>query len=292
MSSKPKALPDEIPDIKFNLKAQEQFGKDKGIVFEHWSAIPSPLGLKDRGDYRRPDSLDTIAENGFLYQKIGEFTGTILGNNKRHSFQEGGLYDATTARLMLPKFYNKKKPSDEKEIALLPGDRIYAKDIEVKVPNYQRAEYTPKSTDILQFPALCKTVERLTDSLGVEYKENVNFKVSKAGNIQWIAGKKNPGIDPDTGAGRTYSIRYKYQAFWYVQQLLNEIRITNTDTSDQPARLPYHVVIQREYVYHNRNRGDEKDTDKKTITPRTTEKPTEKADPNQPQIKVDIRNFE
>ena len=45
MSDDIKVLPDAIPDIKFNLEAQEQFGNDKGVVFEHWAAIPSPIGL-------------------------------------------------------------------------------------------------------------------------------------------------------------------------------------------------------------------------------------------------------
>ncbi|HUV84076.1 MAG TPA: hypothetical protein VMV86_00110 [Methanosarcinales archaeon] len=293
MSDKPKALPDILPDIKFNLKAQEQFAKDKGVIFIHWAAIPSPIGLKDRGDYRRPDSLDTISENGFLYEKVGEFTGTIIGNNHSNQYgaAEGGIYDNSTARIVIPKFYNDKKPSNKKEISLLPGDRIYAKGIEIKVDNYQKAEYTPENTDVLQFPALC--VSQLTDSSNKKYIQGRHFKVSKAGNIQWIPGKENPGIDLETGKGRIYGIRYTYLAFWYIQSLINEVRITNTNTSEEPARLPYHAVIQREYVYHNKNRGDAKDTNvKKSHTERTNEKPTESTEPNQPQVRVDLKNFE
>lgn len=284
-----KVLPDIIPDIKFNLEAQEQFGKDKGIVFEHFAAIPSTIGKIDRGDLRRPEALDTIAENGYIYKKVGEFVGTIIGNSKKHDHAEGGIMDTSTARLVLPKFYN-EDCGGGKEIALLPGDRIYPKKIEVRVPNYQEVEYRPKSVDSLQFPAKC--VQILRDSNNIEYNEGVDFMVGSEGDIQWIDGKRNPGIDPVTGKGRLYGIRYMYVAFWYVQQLINEVRITNTSDANAPARLPYHAVIQREYVYHNKPRGDKKDTNVKNETPRTQDAPTEVIEPNQYEIRVDVGDFE
>lgn len=287
-----KALPNGMPEIKFNLEAQDNFAKSRGVIFEHWSAIPSPIGLKDRGDYRRSDSLDTISENGFIYKKTGEFVGTIIGNGHQNQFGsvvEGGIYDDSTGRIVIPRFYNCPEKGKEKEISLLPGDRIYAKNLKLDVENRQRAQYNPKGSDFLQFPAKCVT--QLIDSQGLEYEEGKHFKLDKNGNVKWIAGAKNPGIDPETGKGRIYSIRYRYLAFWYIQQLINEIRITNTDTAEEAARMPYHAVVQREYVYHNRTRGDKADTNEKTETPRTNEEPKESIEPNQPQVKVDIRNF-
>lgn len=281
-----KVLPDIIPDIKFNLESQEQFAKDKGTVFEHWAAIPSTIGQKDRGDLRRPDTLDTIAENGFIYRKVGEFVGTITGNGKNHNHTEGGILDTSTARLILPKYYN-KDCGEGKEISLLPGDRLYAKAIEIRVPNYQKVEYHPKQSDFLQFPA--KEVTMLQDSRGIDYIQGRHFKIDCSGNIEWIDGQKNPGIDPETGKGRIYGIRYTYVAFWYVQQLINEVRITNTGDSSSPSRLPYHAVIQREYVYHNRVKPAPEN--KNTETKRTQEPITEVLDPNEYEVRVDIRNF-
>ena len=149
MSDRKKVLPDNMPNIGFNTEAQEKFAKDHGIIFTHWVAIPSPIGIKDRGDYRRPDSLDTMSSNGFIYKKVGEFTGTILGNSRSNQYDDG-IYDNSTARLVIPKFYNCGK----KEIAFLPGDRIYAKDMDLSVSNYQRVDYNPKSADFLQFPVM------------------------------------------------------------------------------------------------------------------------------------------
>lgn len=284
-------LPDLIPNIGFNTKSQEQFIQDHGIIFEHWSAIPSPIGLKDRGDYRRSDSLDTISENGFIYKKVGEFTGVIVNNSKSNTLSEGGIFDNSVARLVLPKYYNARCPSKTKEISLLPGDRIYAKALELKVDNYQRAEYSVTHSDFLQFPAKCVSV--LVDSKNREYKFGIDFKIDNNGNIQWIEGKRNPGIDDSTGKGRIYSIRYTYLAFWYVSQIINEIRVTNDDKGN-PVRLPYQVQIQREYVYHNRNRKDSENitSDQEKPDSRTHEEPDNSLNPNQYDVKVDISNFE
>jgi hypothetical protein len=290
MSDKKLAIPSGIPEIKFNLDTQEQFVKGRGIILEHWAAIPSPIGMKDKGEYRRPDSLDTMSSNGMIYKKIGEFTGVIVGNSKSHHDIDGGVMDNSTARLILPKTYDVCCYPDKTDISLLPGDRVYPKQIEVKVPNYQKMEYNPKGVDYAQFPISC--VEFLIDSTGEEFKEGVHFTINKDGNVKWAA-EKTPGIDPDTGKGRVYGIRYKYLAFWYVERLLNEVRITNTDTSNEPARMPYQAMICREYVFHNKNRGEAGEGNPvNTIDKRTAPEPTENIDPNKYQIKVNINNFE
>ncbi len=292
--------PVKLEQISFNLDKQDQFIKSHGVAFVHYRAIPSPIGLKDRGDYRRSDSLDTIAENGFIYKKCGEFTGVILNNNKSKKPVDGGLYDTSEARLTLPRFYNDDSEEAANErIHLCPGDRIFLKNVdkeEKNVVNYQRVEYNPNGNDFLQFPATC--VEFIVDSLGREYKEGVHFKITKGkinfGNIKWINGKNNPGIDPDTGKGRIYSIRYRYEAHWYIAAILNELRIGRvTEGSERKeTRMPYQVLIQREYVYHNRNRGDSKDTLKETETNRTNPEQEESIDPNKYDVKVNVNSFE
>ena len=45
-------------------------------------------------------------------------------------------------------------------------------------------------------------------------------------------------------------------------------------------------------VYHNKNRGDAKESNVETHTERTNEEPTEVLDPNKYEVKVDINNFE
>lgn len=283
------AMPDLIPDIKINPIPLEQFTNDKGIVFEHWCALPSPIGKKNRGEYRRSDSLDTVAEGGFIYQKVGEFNCVLVGDQHANQHIDGGIYDNNTARIILPKYYKKHCSKKQSEIALLPGDRIYPKNIELKVPNYQESQYNPDGVDVLQFPISC--VEILIDSNNIAYQQGKDFSINKYGNIKWLAGGKNPGIDPDTKKGRVYSIRYKYLAFWYIKELINEIRVTN-DNDGNAVRLPYHATILREYIYHNKNNSNDPEnaTEK---TSRTIPEPKEKViNADTYQVKVDVKDFE
>lgn len=290
----------KVPQISFNAEAQDDFVSSHGVSFIHYRAMPSPIGLKDRGDYRRSDSLDTISSNGFVYKKCGVFTAVMMGNGKRYAEGDGGMIDQSTARITLPRFYDIDSPEHANEqIHLAPGDRIYIKDLEVSVVNYQRVDYNISGDDFLQYPALC--VEFLMDSQGIDYKEGVDFKVNRYGNIDWIDGKNKPGIDPETGNGRVYSIRYRYNAFWYIANLINEIRVVNiTDgATRKPERMAYQAMIQREYVYHNQvndgkneNKAPIEEKDKQMQQSRVAQKPTENIDPNKYKVKVNVSNFE
>ena len=279
---KPKGVQlDSIPkgplghEITINLDAQDDFVKQHGVDFIHYKAIPSPIGIKERGDYRKIDAADVAASNGFIYKEAGCFTARTVSNSKSKNPIDGGLFDESTARLILPRFYNAAEESENgNRIHLAPGDRIFAKDVENKVPNYQRMTYNPGGVDIPQFPILF--VEHLMDSQGDEYVFGRHFTVTSEGNIRWIAGQKNPGIDNDTGKGRVYGIRYLYNAHWYILSIPNEVRLGRATSGGtrSPQRMPYHAVIQREYVYHNQvNAAPENIKDKKTA--RTKEKPKE-----------------
>lgn len=282
----------DLPEMSFDLDKTDQFARSLGVKFTHYRAIPSPIGLKDRGEYRRSDALDTIQENGMLYKACGEFTATMVGNSSSSRKVEAGVYDQSTARLILPRQYDNDSPSHPgQEINMAVGDRVYIKDLEVRVVNYQRVQYNPNHSDYLQYPALC--VEFLVDSRGVEYTEGVHFKLDKNGNIQWKSGAKNPGIDPDTGKGRVYSVRYKYNAHYYVTSIPNEVRVTNVTTGDSraPARMPYHIYIQREYVYHTTPRKDDTEKPRQTESTRTTPEPSPQPTNPQYQVKVNVSNF-
>jgi len=281
-----------LPEMSFDLSKMDQFAKSLGVRFVHYRAIPSPIGLKDRGEFRRSDSLDTIQENGFLYKECGEFTATFVSNSSGKRTVEAGLYDQSSARVIMPRFYDADSPSHpNEEINMCVGDRVYIKDFEVRVVNYQRVEYNPNYSDYLQYPALC--VEFLVDSRGIEYQEGVHFKIDKNGNIEWKQGRKNPGTDPDTGKGRVYSIRYKYNAHWYVTSIPNEIRITNTTEGNtrSPSRMPYHIYVQREYVYHTTPRKDNTEPERQTEPTRKTPEPIDSVPVGDYQVKVNIGNF-
>lgn len=251
--------PEDLFQVTLDLNKNDDLVTGRGVEFEHWIAIPSPIGLKDRGDYRRSDDYDTISSNGMIYKKSGCFTAAIVSNSKRKRPDEGGIIDYSTARLILPRYYNEKEVADGDEIHLAPGDRVFIKDLEVLVSNYQRMQFNLSKLDRAQFPI--KSIQHLIDSRGIEYKCGYHFKIQD-GQIAWIDGRDNPGIDPETGKGRVYSIRYKYNAHWYITEIPNEVRVTqgtNEEGKRFPERMPYSALIQREYVYYNQNNDSDED---------------------------------
>lgn len=284
--------PKDLFQVTMDLAKNDDLITQRGVEFVHYVAIPSPIGLKDRGDYRRSDQYDTVTSNGMIYKKAGCFTAAIVSNSKRKRANEAGIVDYSVARLLVPRYYNKEATADGDEIHLAPGDRVFIKDLEVLVSNYQRMQYNPGGLDRAQFPV--KDVEYLIDSQNKEYKCGYHFKIQD-GNIKWIDGKDNPGIDLDTGKGRIYAMRYKYNAHWYITELPNEVRViqgTNENGERFPERMPYSAIIQREYVYYNQNNDVDKDHGREKEV-RDIEEPQQAIEvPGDYQVKVDMGDIE
>lgn len=285
-----------VPQVSFNVNLQDNFITSHSVELEHYKAIPSPIGKKLKGDYRRSDELDTVSSNGYIYKCAGSFSAVMLGNNRGRGDGDGGFFDTSSARLTFPRFYNApgtKGESDGERIYLAPGDRVYVKnkDIDTRVPNYQEVQYDPNKDDILQFPAV--KVEYLIDSRNIEYECGLDFKITEQGNIRWLPKGRNPGIDTETGKGRVYSIRYLYTAHWYIVSLINEVRIGRVTENGkrQESRFPYHASIVREYVYHNRNNAQEVIGDKKEDIPRAQREPQERVNKG-PFVKVNMDDIE
>ena len=283
--------PKSLFQATMDLAKNDDLITQRGVEFEHWVAIPSPIGLKDRGDYRRSDQYDTVTSNGMIYKLSGCFTAAIVSNSKKKAPSQGGVFDYSTARLLVPRFYNDKGTADGEEIHLAPGDRVFIKDMEVLVSNYQRMQYNPGGLDRAQFPV--STVSHLIDSQNNEYKCGYHFKM-KDGHIKWIDGRDNPGIDSETGKGRIYSMRYKYNAHWYITDIPNEVRVIQStkDGERAPERMPYSAIIQREYIYYNQNNDVDKDHGRKKEV-RDVEEPKEPIQTSDNfQIKVDMNDID
>ena len=170
----------DFDQVSFNPEAFDSFIIGNSVSLEHYAAIPSPIGLKERGDVRRSEILDTLESNGLLYKKMGSFNAAFLSNSHNKSDIDGGMIDSSTARITMPRFYN----DGTKTIHLSAGDKLYIKDLEIKIANFQRMEYNGKIADFLQFPAL--EVEFLVDSLGREYTQGKEFILDKNGNISHL----------------------------------------------------------------------------------------------------------
>ena len=263
-----------------------------GSDFKHFSATPSPIGQNDRGDYRRNDGVDTITSNGMIYRCAGIFTATMTDNSREQKRSAGGVLDPSESRLVMPRFYNENGGvSNGKRIYLMPGDRLYFSDPDANtlVSNSHKMDYQSDIDNVPMFP-IVELEEKIVDSRNIEYVCGADFVITPEGNIRWLASGRNPGIDPDTGKGRIYSVRYLYRAFYYVVALPKEVRVTNVTTAGvrSPERMPYHAIIVREYIFHNQNRGDKTNQNKSKTPERVDQAPIQQVNPNKFKIPVDM----
>lgn len=282
----------------FDLNRLDVFVTSLGIDVMHYRAIPSPIGQNDRGSWRRNDGVDTITSNGMIYRYAGTFTATLTTNTREEKRGPSGVIDPSEARLVMPRFYNASGAVDNGDrIYLAPGDRIYIADpnADVNVANSQKMDYEEGIDNVPMFP-IVQLQDAIVDSLNIQYTQDVDYSITADGNIRWLPGGKNPGIDPLTGKGRIYSIVYLYRAFYYVVALPHEIRITAVTAGNvrSPARMPMHAVIMREYIFRNQNKGDKENQNKPPIPSRVDAAPRESINPNskQNQVSVDMLGIE
>lgn len=306
MSNKPPVGPqiDTIPrnssyaQQSFDLNRLDSMVSSLAVQFIHYKAMPSPIGKGDKGDYRHDsESLDTISSNGFLYRKAGRFDACITDNSRGSKHVEGGILDPSQSRLVMQRKYLKDDLNPGDVMYFSPGDRVYISDpdADVLVSTFQEVDFEVGRDSVTMFPVV-KVEMPIVDSQGIEYKENLDFIVSKNGDIRWLnnANSKNPGISPTTGKGRVFSIRYLYKAYWYVSEIHKEIRITNITNGGvrSPTRMPFSLGIVREYMFHNTNRGDSTNPGKPKESQRAVPAPVEQTNPNKFQISVDLTAME
>ncbi len=279
----------------FDLDRLENFVKGLGVKYFHYKSMPSPIGKKDRGDYRRSDGVDTITSNGMIYICGGTFTATMTDNSRERMRGAAGTLDPSESKLVMPRFYDTPAGGDPCQtgdrIYLLPGDRLYVADPKVDdmVVAAHEIDYVPDVPNEAMYPI--KVIEAILDSQNIPYIQGVDFQLTTDGKIQWIEGGKNPGIDRDTGKGRIYSIRYRYRAFWYITALPKEVRITGSVDEcgeNAPTRAAYHAIAQREYIYHNQNKGSKTNQLKPTDPKRDQQRPVEPRNPSKYSVPVDI----
>lgn len=278
----------------FDLARGDAFVKSLGVDFFHYKAMPSPIGQKDRGDYRRSDGVDTVTSNGMIYKCAGKLIATMTDNSRSQGRSDGGQVDPSQSRLILPRFYEAVN-GEQKRIYMAPGDRLYTADpdADVLVANYQKMDYEPENDNVPMYP-IVELEGHIIDSQNTEYECGKDFCITPTGNIRWIDGGRNPGIDEDTGKGRIYAIRYLYKAYWYITQLFKEVRVTNVTTGNvrAPERMPYYAMVVREYVYHNQNKGDELNQLKPKDPKRVVSAPVEPLNPDKYVIPVDMSAIE
>jgi len=292
-----------LVQTSFNLVSDDAFVTGQGIDYDHFKCVVSPIGLKDRGDYRR-DGLDTITSNGMIYVYAGTFSAAEVSNTRDKRRTDGGTDDPSTSNLIMPRFYNKSGPSvlgqvnvapedDGCRIYAAPGDRIYVSDpnANVMVSNYQKMTFE-LGDNVPMYPILCMELP-IYDSRNIQYVQGLDFVITPKGNISWLPTGKNPGFDAASGLGRVYSVRYLYKAYHYCVSIPKEVRmaVVTLNGIRQPQRMAYNLQIQREYIWHSQNKGDPKNTTQSKTPDRAVQEPLGTVKPDASSIVVDMTPF-
>lgn len=237
--------------ISFDKKSFDNLIQSQGIKVIHYRAVLDPTGMSRRGDNQAVQSFQKSSD-GYIYKEAGEMTVYFSNNSNAQNQRIEGVLDFSTAYMTLPSNYDDKPDCP---VLVAPWDRFYLKDIEIRVVVNQYVEASSTGIDKLNFPTTC--VEHLMDSHGVEYREDIDYQITKDGDIKWLS-QNRPGYDPILSKGVVYAIRYRYTPFFIIQRLLHEIRVSQV--TDQASfqrkleRMPYQVQVIRENVFIDRNR--------------------------------------
>lgn len=254
----------EIPSysISFDAEAFDEAIQTQGLRLIHYEAMRCPVGMVDLNDTQRPHPDHEGCTNGYVYTRVGEITGLATGNSKNKRTDDVGYWDGSTVQVTFPRFYDDQP---ERRIYVAPFDRFFTAEPSIVVPTWQAFIHSESGRDRLKYPVA--KVVRLKDSAGVDYQEGEDFDISPNGLIVWREGKApppnldaGPGIGNGFGAdrGAVCSVRYLYRPYWYVGQIVHEIRISQltVDAERGVERFPQAVVMHREYISQNRDQNE------------------------------------
>jgi hypothetical protein len=236
----------DIPgtQVSFDVDAFDEAILTQGVSLVHYAAMRCPVGMTDLDDNRRPHPDHESCTNGFLYTKVGTIHGLVSNNSKHKNPSEMGFWDGSTVQCTFTREYD-----DPQNIGLIvaPFDRFYLNEPTLVVPTWQLYISHASGMDRLKYPV--HKVLDIADNTGIHYRESDDFVIAN-GQIKWIGSKRPaPNLDGDRGA--IMSVRYTYRPYWYVGQVVHELRVSqvSVDGFDRGIRrMPQAVVLHREYV--------------------------------------------
>lgn len=254
----PKELITRIPphQISFDPIAFDAALRSQGVQLVHYTATRCPVGMTDLDDGRRPHPDHEDCTNGFLYTKVGTITALFVNNSKNKSSEDMGFYDGSTVQVSFPRTYDDPEGTP---FLVAPFDRFYLAEDSIVVPTWQLFLHHESGIDRFKYPV--EKVQLLIDSAGTRYTENDDF-VIKAGAVRWTTSRPISQLDvgpiPSSTRGSVCSIRYLYRPYWYVGQILHELRVTQiSNNGDRTVeRMPQAAILHREYVALTRNQNE------------------------------------
>jgi hypothetical protein len=256
-------VPIEMPvrdAVHMDVGYLEGFVDGQGVPFEHYIALPCPIGKEDPYDVRKAHADHSGCSNGYFYEYTGTFTCAFTGNSKSIQALDPGIVTGSTVQLTLPLFYDS---DTAKPVTVSIFDRLYLKHKVASVIAMELFEHNISGRDRLKYPALA--VENLMDAHGNKYYQGTHFNIVE-GQLVW-SGTNQPGMNPQTRKGEVCSVRYSYIPFWYVDRILHEIRLVREGMG--VIRAPMSILVQREYFFENeQNSKQAKDSPRQAVAPR------------------------
>lgn len=250
--------------VRLDPNAMDMILRSHGVMMQHFRAIRCPLGVEDRFDIRAHGDHSNCS-NGFIYRLAGEVTVFFSGNGSSTQLEDIGIMDGSTTQITIPRFYDNK----DEEVAVQHYDRFFLKEIAATSVNTQLVEAHISGIDRLQYQAV--EVEYVIDADGIEYGPDDYMLVD--GKMKWTNPTRRPQFNAQTGRGTVYSIRYRYVPFWYVKNLIHEVRVARTYdhqlNQETLVRMPYAVQLTREYMFENEQRGTTNSDSRDVKAPRT-----------------------
>lgn len=240
--------------MSLDIDAFNELIESHGAVFEHFKAVPCPLGLVDRDFARAPDHGAHACSFGYIYVPSGAVKAVFTGNSKVKGFAEGGTNTDGTAVLTVETRY--QPPCDQTEVIVTPFDRLYpAKECEMRTVSSELVEYNGTGIDRTNFPVVA--VEYLIDAQGVVYGSG-DFEITPEGWLKWGVAKR-PKYDYRLSKGTVYAIRYQHLSYWYITRLLHDTRVGSSEdymgSERVLRRLPQEVQVVREKVFQAQYNG-------------------------------------
>lgn len=252
----------DIPNraITFDVGAFDEALADHGVQMRHWRAMRCPVGLVDRHDQRR--HVDHAGcSNGFIYTDAGLLTCLFTGNSLHVSIDDPGVLYGATVQVTFRRTYDEcpgYPPDAQVQIMMAPFDRLYLDEEVGNVVTWETFEHHASGLDKLKFPV--EEVVDVMDADGIRYETDTDFKVRPDGRLEWIGSR--PAVPADTEKGKVCSIRYHYRPFFYVKNMIHEIRVAQGEEDfiegkRKVMRMPQSAVLQREYIFESQENDPE-----------------------------------
>lgn len=237
------AFPDE--SVAMDPQAFETQVENYGVKMVHYRAMRCPVGLADPHDVRRAHDHHVGCSLGFIYRRAGTCRVLMSGNTTDFQHLDPGLIDGSKVRVTFPRFYEDKP---DRRVHVSYADRLYFAEPAVEVPDWQTLRAHETGRDRLQFPAV--QIEHVIDSAGREYDPAL-YEV-RDGDLVWLT--------PDRPLpGTVLTCWYLYEAFYYVDRLINQVRVAQVvDLLEGPRveRMMESALLARENVFRNSERDD------------------------------------